>query len=55
VDSVTCADSLFEAIYLHADGRLQQCKLEESAVIGGREYRKGVVIQFDRSGAVSSR
>jgi len=35
VDGVTCEDSLFEAIYLHPDGRLQQCKLDKAVTIGG--------------------
>ena len=55
VGGVTCADSLFEAIYLHPDGRLRQCKLEKSVIIEGQQYPKGLVIQFDRAGAVRGR
>lgn len=50
VDGVTCKDSLTEAIYLHPDGRLQQCKLEKAIKIEGVEYQKGFIIQFDRAG-----
>ena len=55
VDSVTCAASLFEAIYLHPDGRLRQCKLEEPVTLGGKEFQKGFVIHLDEAGEVSRR
>ena len=55
VGGITCADSLFEAIYLHPDGRLRQCKLKESVIIEGQKYPKGWVIQLDPAGAVLSR
>jgi hypothetical protein len=55
VDGVTCKDSLTEAIYLHPDGRLQQCKLEKAIKTGGVEYQKGSIIQFDRAGKASSK
>jgi hypothetical protein len=52
VDGVTCSDSLFEAIYLHPDGGLRQCKLEKSIMVEGVRYQKGFVIHFDQAGAV---
>ena len=55
VNGVTCTDSLTEAIYLHPDGRLQQCKLEKVIKIGGIEYHKGFIIKLDRSGKASSK
>ena len=52
VDGVTCKDSLFEAVYLHPDGRLQQCKLDKAVTIEGVEYRRGFIIHFDQAGKV---
>jgi len=52
VDGVTCKDSLFEAIYLHPDGRLQQCKLDKAVTIEGVEYRRGFIIHFNQAGKV---
>ena len=52
VDGVTCKDSLFKAIYLHPDGRLQQCELNKAVTINGVEYPKGVIIQLDQEGDV---
>lgn len=52
VGGITCATSLFEAVYLHRDGGLRQCKLAETATIHGAEYRKGSVIRLDEDGVV---
>ena len=52
VDGVTCKDSLFEAIYLHPDGRLQQCKLDKAVTIKGVEYPGGFIIHLDQTGKV---
>ena len=52
VDGVTCKDSLFEAVYLHPDGRLQQCKLDKAVTIEGVEYRRGFIIHFNQAGKV---
>ena len=52
VDGVTCNDSLFEAIYLHPDGRLQQCELDKAVTIKGVEYPRGFIIHFDQAGKV---
>jgi hypothetical protein len=52
VDGVSCKDSLFEAIYLHPDGRLKQCKLDEAVTIGGAVYSRGYIIHVDQAGKV---
>ncbi len=52
VDGVTCKDSWFEAVYLHPNGRLKQCKLDRSVTIGGVEYPKGSVVRLDEAGVV---
>jgi hypothetical protein len=52
VDGVTCKDSLFEAIYLHPNGRLKQCKLDKVVIIDGMEYPRGLIISFDQEGKV---
>ncbi len=40
VDGVLCKDSLFDAIYLHENGWLQQCALDKAATIGGVKYSR---------------
>ena len=55
VDGVSCKDSLFEAIYLHPDGSLQQCKLDKAVTIEGVEYRRGFIIRFNQAGKVRSK
>ena len=52
VSGIHCKDSLFEAIYLHPNGRLKQCKLERAVKINGVEYRRGAVIHLDAAGTV---
>jgi hypothetical protein len=52
VDGVICADSVFEGIYLHENGRLQQCKLHETTTIRFNKYDKGSVVRFDEKGLV---
>ncbi len=53
VDGVTCKDSIFEAIYLHPDGRLKQCLLDEKATIDAWEYPRGSRILIDEAGNAS--
>ena len=55
VDGIHCKNSLFEAIYLHPNGRLKQCKLERAVKIGGVEYRRGAVIRLDAAGTISEK
>ena len=55
VDGVTCKDSIFEAIYLHPDGRLKQCLLDEKITIDAREYPRGSLILIDEAGNVRIR
>ena len=50
VDGVTCKDSLFEAIYLHPDGRLRRCQLDKEITIDAREYPRGSIIMVDEAG-----
>ena len=52
VDGVTCAASLFEAVYLHPGGQLKQCKLAETAAIHGETFRKGRIVRLDEDGVV---
>ena len=52
VGEFTCADSLFEAIYLHPDGRLRRCKLDAPATVDGVRYKKGTVLRLDPEGRV---
>ena len=52
VDGVICKDSLFEAIYLHQNGRLKQCALDKTATIKGVEYSRGSILRFDQQGKV---
>ena len=53
VDGVTCKSTLFRAIYLHPDGRLRECKLDQPVTIEGVNYPRGLVIHIDQTGAVT--
>jgi hypothetical protein len=50
VDGVICKDTVFEAVYLHENGRLKQCKLDEATTIEGVAYSSGTVIRMDDNG-----
>ena len=52
VNGVTCKSTLFQAVYLHPDGGLQECKLAKPVSIDGVSYPKGRIIRMDRAGAV---
>ena len=52
VDNITCKNTLFQAIYLHPDGRLQKCKLGKPVTIEGVDYARGFTIHIDHAGAV---
>ena len=46
IDGVVCAASLFHPVYLHPDGSLRQCALAEEAVIAGRTFERGAVVEL---------
>jgi hypothetical protein len=48
IDGVTCKDHTH--IVLHENGRLGRCKLNEPVRIGGEEYPKGAILDFDWAG-----
>ena len=52
VNGLSCKNTLFQAIYLHPDGRLQKCKLDKPVTIDGVDYPSGFIIQLNRAGAV---
>ena len=52
IDGVHCNNGTGPGQYiqLHENGRLKQCMLDRSMTIGGKEYAKGAVLQFDEAG-----
>lgn len=50
VDGIICKDSIFTGISLHDNGRLQECILDEPAMISTTRYPKGTRLRFDQLG-----
>lgn len=53
IDGVLCAASVFHPVYLHANGRLRQCKLARDVTLGERVFKRGTVLTLDEEGAHS--
>lgn len=50
IDGVPCTASVFHPVYLHADGRLRQCKLAGGVTLAGRTFAKGKTVVIDERG-----
>lgn len=46
LDGVLCEASVFHPVYLHPDGRLQQCKLAADVTLAGHTYAKGETLRL---------
>ena len=53
IDGVPCKDSLFQKIYLHENGRLWKCKLNEPVRIDGKEFPRNAILEFGPTGDVT--
>jgi hypothetical protein len=47
---VWCEASVFHPVYLHADGRLAQCRLARDARVHGHELEAGTMLRLDETG-----
>lgn len=50
LDGVWCEASVFHPVYLHADGRLAQCRLARVAYVHGRRFERGTTLRLDEHG-----
>lgn len=50
LDGVWCEASVFHPVYLHANGRLAQCRLARTAYVHGRRFERGETIALDEQG-----
>ena len=55
VDDIPCKASLFVNVKLYENSRIKSCKLAEDYLLDGIVYKKGKMIQFDKSGKIQLR
>jgi hypothetical protein len=56
IDGVPCTNGTGPGhnIRLHENGKLKKCMLDRPMTIGGKEYAKGAVLQFDEAGNIKA-
>lgn len=50
IDGIPCKGGVFQYIQLHPNGKLKQCTLTRTTMIGGTEYHAGTRMHFDPEG-----
>ncbi len=54
IDSIPAEPSMFFAVRCHENGRLKSCKLDDKVTHRGPQYKKGLFIELDNKGDVTS-